>query len=577
MPTGMVQVGAYGREYWGTGWIGDGNAVFSGGAGKIEDAQVVNSRFFLAGNFGLGLDLSLGLPYYYESLSGFPGVNKTSRMGDASFLLKWALPWSLPLYRFAVYALATAPTSSSNGIVPKELEYVPSSATFPDATSQALGLRVPSLGGGLAVTVDFSEMEIAEGTEALLHLNLSQFQTLGAAKNNPLTTLHGSLAAEASPMQRLRVQAEIRHDVLVASPDQIQDPLGQTTVFTLGVGWSTPWNVTMQIGTHLAPQDWNSQLKLATGPPLGNANVTYRLYPTASIFLEMAWHGFPGSHDADGDGIPDGLDKCPHEPEDFDGFEDEDGCPDPDNDGDGIPDIRDKCPYAAEDFDGFEDQDGCPDLDNDGDGIPDAQDKCPNEPEDFDGFQDQDGCPDLDNDGDGIPDAQDKCPNEPENFNGIEDADGCPEVDSDGDGIPDTRDKCPHEKEIFNFYQDEDGCPDERPEPIRDGVLKGVDFKPGTSELLPTSRPVLDSFVLKMAAYPGTEIEIQGHVDNLTGTDPQALSQARAMTVAAYLVDKGVEIRRLKPLGYGTTRPAASSRTAQGRELNRRIEIKRLN
>ena len=65
-----------------------------------------------------------------------------------------------------------------------------------------------------------------------------------------------------------------------------------------------------------------------------------------------------------------------------------------DGDGDGIPDMYDKCPQAPEDFDGFQDQDGCPDLDNDADGIPDALDKCPNTPEDFDGYLDDDGCPD---------------------------------------------------------------------------------------------------------------------------------------------------------------------------------------
>jgi len=52
--------------------------------------------------------------------------------------------------------------------------------------------------------------------------------------------------------------------------------------------------------------------------------------------------------DRDGDGIPDDVDKCPNEPEDFDGFEDEDGCPDPDNDKDGIPDVMDKCPNEPE-------------------------------------------------------------------------------------------------------------------------------------------------------------------------------------------------------------------------------------
>jgi len=98
--------------------------------------------------------------------------------------------------------------------------------------------------------------------------------------------------------------------------------------------------------------------------------------------------------DSDNDGIPDDKDQCPDVPEDIDGFQDADGCPDFDNDNDGIYDSQDKCPNDAEDFDGFQDEDGCPDYDNDGDGIPDKVDKCPNTPEDIDGYQDEDGCPD---------------------------------------------------------------------------------------------------------------------------------------------------------------------------------------
>ena len=98
--------------------------------------------------------------------------------------------------------------------------------------------------------------------------------------------------------------------------------------------------------------------------------------------------------DRDGDGIPDNIDKCPDDPEDRDGFEDEDGCPDPDNDKDGILDVDDLCPNDPEDIDGFEDKDGCPDPDNDKDRILDKDDKCPNEPEVYNGFEDEDGCPD---------------------------------------------------------------------------------------------------------------------------------------------------------------------------------------
>ncbi|HEY2365207.1 MAG TPA: hypothetical protein VGH87_02435 [Polyangiaceae bacterium] len=59
--------------------------------------------------------------------------------------------------------------------------------------------------------------------------------------------------------------------------------------------------------------------------------------------------------DRDGDGIADDVDNCPDDPEDRDGFQDEDGCPDPDNDQDGIPDVQDKCPN-----DPGPPPDGCP-------------------------------------------------------------------------------------------------------------------------------------------------------------------------------------------------------------------------
>lgn len=66
--------------------------------------------------------------------------------------------------------------------------------------------------------------------------------------------------------------------------------------------------------------------------------------------------------DADGDGILNNVDRCPDAPEDRDGFQDEDGCPEPDNDGDGILDVSDKCPNEPENLNGFEDADGCPET-----------------------------------------------------------------------------------------------------------------------------------------------------------------------------------------------------------------------
>ncbi|KFE64236.1 OmpA family protein [Hyalangium minutum] len=65
--------------------------------------------------------------------------------------------------------------------------------------------------------------------------------------------------------------------------------------------------------------------------------------------------------DSDSDSLADGSDACPSEPEDKDGFQDEDGCPDPDNDSDGVADAGDLCPTEKETINGVEDTDGCPD------------------------------------------------------------------------------------------------------------------------------------------------------------------------------------------------------------------------
>lgn len=65
--------------------------------------------------------------------------------------------------------------------------------------------------------------------------------------------------------------------------------------------------------------------------------------------------------DRDGDGIDDALDHCPDEPETFNTYLDEDGCPESDRDGDGIWDELDSCPDEPETFNGYQDQDGCPD------------------------------------------------------------------------------------------------------------------------------------------------------------------------------------------------------------------------
>lgn len=249
-----------------------------------------------------------------------------------------------------------------------------------------------------------------------------------------------------------------------------------------------------------------------------------------------------------------------------------------DRDGDGIFDDLDSCPDDPEDRDGFQDEDGCPDLDDDNDGIPDTKDRCPRDPEDKDGFQDEDGCPDPDNDNDGILDVKDKCPLEAEDKDGFEDEDGCPDEDNDKDGIPDKEDLCPDEPETFNDYADTDGCPDEdqvRVVGARIVLDDRVHFMVNSHIIRRQSFPLLERLAKLIKDHPEyIHIAIEGHADE-RGPDSfnQPLSERRAASVLEQLVKAGVPRDRLSSKGFGESAPRSEKKTEFGYYQNRRVEF----
>ncbi len=309
--------------------------------------------------------------------------------------------------------------------------------------------------------------------------------------------------------------------------------------------------------------------------------------PDLRAFLGIVFE--PNIGDRDGDGFKDDVDQCPDDPEDFDGWEDEDGCPEPDNDRDGILDDDDQCPNDPEDKDDFEDEDGCPEgnkFDRDGDGILDDVDQCPDDPEDKDDFEDQDGCPDLDNDQDGILDVDDLCPNDPEDKDNFEDADGCPEPDNDNDRILDQDDSCPRKDgetaeetaETYNGVDDTDGCPDRGRVVVTDTKIEILDkiyFEFDSAVIKKQSYPILDAIVATMQGNPDIQlVEIQGHTDS-RGKDAYNLdlSDRRAASVREYLTNGGVDASRLQSQGYGETQPIIRKENEEAWAKNRRVEF----
>ena len=217
---------------------------------------------------------------------------------------------------------------------------------------------------------------------------------------------------------------------------------------------------------------------------------------------------------------------------------------DNDSDGDGITGSDDLCPNEPEDFDGFDDEDGCPDPDNDGDGILDADDDCPNEPEDFDGFEDEDGCPDSDNDGDGILDVNDKCPDEAEDFNGIDDADGCPE----GDEISSLQ------KLI---------------------ILGDDIFSPNSAMIKIEGKKNLEEIIRQLQESSIKKWRIEAHMDSSGNKRfLKNLSLERATAVLDYIsYFGGLTKENFQVFGMGDDFPVDDNDTDEGRKRNRRIEI----
>ncbi len=315
----------------------------------------------------------------------------------------------------------------------------------------------------------------------------------------------------------------------------------------------------------------------------GGSRAWSKGFEAADVRLILGFVFEPSIGDRDGDGYKDDQDQCPDDPEDFDGFQDGDGCPDPDNDNDGILDVDDRCPNIAEDRDGDRDEDGCPEVnvpgDRDGDGIPDHKDKCPDDPEDKDGFEDLDGCPEYDNDKDGIPDKEDSCPDDAEDKDGFEDEDGCPDPDNDKDQIPDVRDKCPNDPETYNGFQDEDGCPDKGKVIIEGSdivILEKVQFETNSAKILPQSDEILDAVAATMKGHPEFLVmEVAGHADERSSDEHNLnLTKARAASVMAALQQRGISTRRLVSQGYGEFCPIDSASNPVAWEKNRRVDFK---
>ena len=106
-------------------------------------------------------------------------------------------------------------------------------------------------------------------------------------------------------------------------------------------------------------------------------------------------------------------------------------------------------------------------------------------------------------------------------------------------------------------------------------VLRGVTFEFDKARLTANAKVILDGVADTLLSASDLNVEVGGHTDSF-GSEAynQSLSERRAQSVVKYIEGRGVSSDRLSAKGYGESNPIASNETTDGRELNRRVELK---
>jgi outer membrane protein OmpA-like peptidoglycan-associated protein len=105
-------------------------------------------------------------------------------------------------------------------------------------------------------------------------------------------------------------------------------------------------------------------------------------------------------------------------------------------------------------------------------------------------------------------------------------------------------------------------------------MASDVSFPTNQASVRASFYPALNSVAMVLKKYNNSNISIVGYTDNVgSSAYNQKLSEMRAASVGAYLASQGISYSRIMTQGMGDRNPVASNGTAQGRAMNRRVEI----
>lgn len=326
---GSVEIGLTGKGSYGNEALHEN---LPSGAKILHDVLLYGEDASLALGVTNWMDLAVDLPFYQDQVNGFS--NDVIGLGDVSASLKIMHPGMKPdaLLRLAYIMRASFPTGDFNsGYYARDPQYSHTSRVNTGGAFTSDGFNLNPM---LAWTFDLTHLKAP--VPLLIHVNFGMDAHISSDANNipeENTAMQGALALEWQAQRDwstyLELYGKSRLINVTVGPvldifarDRLNLALG--TKKTFASGWSAAFAVEGSLSTQENFTKWTTNHS-------GDGVKNYGIQPTPILgaTLTIGFGQVGKNADSDFDGNPNSTDKCPYDAEDYDGYQDEDGCPDP--------------------------------------------------------------------------------------------------------------------------------------------------------------------------------------------------------------------------------------------------------
>ena len=575
---GHMGFGVYGQLIDDELMLQDGQIDRNGSVQDIKDYFIANNSVFLSLGLGPYTDISLALPFYYELVRSESGALEQDELksGDLRYRLKVQFPFEdLQVLHISLLLGGSAPTQFDRpGVIPRELEYYTNDITAFDEGNSPFGAGRPTFLAALGLTLDLGQ--VAEKFQFLWHFN-GGVRKINITSDPPFQDiLFWSVAAEYEASTFIRFFAEFYHE---SRFDALGDEefASEPTSLTLGGVAQTPVGLDFYAGVITG---FNNKFIPVSYPGRGTRRrqqLRHEGHPRPVPLLpgdlgRLHPHAGQrqGRHPEQAGQLPGRRRRTRT------ASRTRTAAPIPTTTRTASSTRRTSARSSPRTRTASRTTTAAPRPTTTRTASPMPRTSAPTTPRTRTASRTTTAAPTSTTTATASPTWPTSARTTPRTATASRTRTAAPRPTTTRTASRTRRTSAPTSPETFNKFEDEDGCPDKVSVIEKTMVLKGVNFRTGSAELTPESFRVLDDIVPQFQAYPEMEFEVAGHTDNKGNpTKNQMLSQARAQTVANYFISKGVDAKRLKVMGYGSSRPLAPNTSAEGRALNRRVELNR--